>query len=589
MRRWGALAAALLTLLLRVGVDVLKPWPVLFLVDYGLSGKVVPNWLWPLISWLPGAARTDALISGCVLATIGLFLLSWAVGLAHAYATVSLGQRMVYDLAGQLFARLQQQSLRYHARQTIGDTLRRVTTDCGCVATIARDALFPVVSAVVSLTIMFVIMARVSPALTLLALAVVPYMMWVFRLYAQPMMDRSYAQQTVEGRIYSLVEQILSAMPVVQAFTREEANHRLLQRAHRDTVAAALHLTDAQLRFKILMGLGTALGTAAILWLGARRVLAGETTVGTILLFLSYLAALYTPMETVMYTSAILQGAAGSAARVWDVLDAPQEVADQPGAVPLRSVRGAVRFEDVTFGYEQDRPALRSISLDVAPGEVIAFVGPSGAGKSTLAGLVPRFHDPWKGRVLLDGHDVRRVQLRSLRQQIGLVLQEPFLFPQSIAANIAYGRPKATRAEIEAAARAARAHDFIERLPRGYATRVGERGATLSGGERQRLSIARALLTQAPILIFDEPTSALDGGTEERLLDALEHLLVGRTTLIIAHRLSTVRRAHRVVFLQDGRIVEAGPHAEMLARGGAYAAFCQYQFESEASVGRTSS
>jgi ATP-binding cassette, subfamily B, bacterial len=589
LRRWLPLLAVTLTMLVRIGLDVMKPWPLLFLVDYVLRGKVMPEAVARLVALLPGPATPDGLIGWCVGATVALFLLSWALGLGNAYANISLGQRMVYDLAADLFARLQLLSLRFHSSRSVGDNIRRVTADCTCVSVIAKDALLPILSAGVSLIVMFGIMWRLSPLLTLLALAVVPCMVGVFYRYAQPMLDRSYQQQEVEARMYSAVEQTLSGMPVVQAFGREPLNNRLLQQANRDSLSATLALTDVQLRFRIFMGLATAAGTAGILWLGTRQALAGEASVGTLLVFLSYLASLYAPVETVMYTSATIQSAAGSAARVWEVLEARQDVADTPGAVALPSVRGQVRFEDVTFGYRSNQPVLRGITLDVPPGESVALVGPSGAGKSTLVSLLPRFFDPWEGRVLLDGRDIREVQLKSLRNQVGLVLQEPFLFPQTIAANIAYGRPKATLGEIEAAARAARAHEFITRLPRGYDTLIGERGATLSGGERQRLSIARALLKNAPILILDEPTSALDAETEQLLLDALDRLLVGRTTFIIAHRLSTVRRATRIVFLHAGQVAEMGSHDELLARGGLYAAFHYLQFGAAAQRGNSSS
>jgi ATP-binding cassette subfamily B protein/subfamily B ATP-binding cassette protein MsbA len=576
--RWLPLVTVILTLLSRIALDVLKPWPMLFLVDYVLQTKVMPAWVTRLVESLPGPHSPNALIGWSVGATIVLFLLGWAVGLAQTCAGISLGQRMVYDLAADVFARLQQLSLRFHSRRSVGDNIRRVTADCVCIATILRDALLPAASSCVSLVVMFLILWRLSPALTLLALAVVPFMTLVFRHYAQPMLDGSYRQQEIEGRIYEVVEQTFSAMPAVQAFCREKLNEERFARATGGALAAALSLTRLQLNFKILMGLSTAAGTAAILWLGAKMALDGRFTIGGILLFLSYLGSLYAPLEAVMYSTSTVQGAAGSAQRVREILTAARDVEDKAGAIALPAVRGEVIFERVTFGYEHDRAVLRDVSLETKPGETIALVGVTGAGKSTLVSLIPRFFDPWRGRVLIDGHDLRDVTLASLREQVGIVLQEPFLFPLSIAENIAYGRPHATTGDIEAAARAARAHEFVARLPEGYRTVIGERGATLSVGQRQRLSIARALLKNAPILILDEPTSALDAETEQALLDALDPLTHGRTTFIIAHRLSTIRRAGRIVVLEAGRIIETGTHDELLSSKGAFARFHALQF-----------
>jgi ATP-binding cassette subfamily B protein/subfamily B ATP-binding cassette protein MsbA len=308
-----------------------------------------------------------------------------------------------------------------------------------------------------------------------------------------------------------------------------------------------------------------------VFWVGADQALSGTLSVGTILVFIAYLGSLYAPVHDVSHASGTINEALGSALRVVEVLDARAEVVDRVGARGLAGVRGAVAVEGVWFGYEPGRPVLRGVSFSAAPGEVVAVVGPTGAGKSTLVSLLPRFFDPDRGRVLLDGHDVRDVRLGDVRGSVSLVLQESFLFPFSVAENIAYGRPGASREEIVEVARAANAHEFVSRLPEGYDTVVGERGATLSGGERQRLAIARALLKDAPVLILDEPTSALDAETEAALLEALERLMVGRTTVVIAHRLSTIRGADQILVLRDGEIVERGGHDELLGSDGHYA------------------
>jgi ATP-binding cassette subfamily B protein/subfamily B ATP-binding cassette protein MsbA len=560
----------LAVLLVKIGFDLLKPWPMKVLVDYVLNGDPVPPRLAAALAWLPGAATREGLLAWCVLATLVLFLAGWALGVLGAFASIAFGQRMVFDLAADLFAHLQRMSLRFHARRSVGDLIRRVTGDCGFVSIIVKDALLPAFAAVFTLVSVFLVMWRIDWALTLLSMSVLPLMVVAFRAYARPMEQRARVQDDADGRVYEVVEQTLSAVPVVQAFGRADDADLRFGRATSDTLAATLAVTDVQLRFKILVSLATAVGTATILWVGTHRALDGAVTVGSMLVFLSYLGSLYEPLNTMMYSSSTLSEASGGAGRVFEILHADREVSDAPGAAPLPKVRGHLRLEGVTFGYDPDRPVLNDVTLEARPGETVAVIGPTGAGKSTLVGLIPRFFDPWAGRVTIDGHDVRDVQLASLRRQVSVVLQEPFLFPVSLAENIAYGRPDATREQVEAAATAANAHAFISRLPQGYDTIVGERGATLSGGERQRVSIARALLKDAPVLVLDEPTSALDGETEQLLLRALERLMEGRTTFIIAHRLSTIRNADRIVSLEGGRVVEQGTPADLLAAGGLY-------------------
>jgi ATP-binding cassette subfamily B protein/subfamily B ATP-binding cassette protein MsbA len=578
------MTAVLVLMLVQMVLMALTPWPIKVIVDNALGGHQLPAWLHAVFVWLPGPATRGALIWWSIAATIALFVLSWGAKLGLSWTSVRFGYRMSYDLASDLLEHLQRLSLRFHTRHGIGSLMRRVTGDSGCLATIVQEALLPTVTAVSSIAMMLSLMWLINPLLTAVALCVIPLMLLAFRLYASAMLARSYERQVAEAQVYQTIEQTLSGLHVIQAFGHEpQADDRFGADTDR-TLNATIALTWAQVRFKFLIGFAVALGAAGIFWLGGEEGMANKVTVGSLLVFLSYLNSLYQPLHDISYSNATVTEAAGSARRVLEVLDAPVELVDGPGAVRLDGVAGHVVLEGVWFGYEPGRPVLRGVSLEARPGEVVAVVGATGAGKSTLASLVPRFFDPDRGRVLLDGRDLRQLRLEQVRASVGLVLQESFLFPFSIAENIAFGRPGVGQEQIEAAARAANAHEFISRLPQGYATVVGERGATLSGGERQRIAIARALLKDAPVLVLDEPTSALDAATEASVLEALERLMAGRTTIIIAHRLSTISRAQRIIVLDHGRPVETGTHNQLLHRQSHYARLHERQHDQEAVI-----
>jgi ATP-binding cassette subfamily B protein/subfamily B ATP-binding cassette protein MsbA len=575
---WRGLSLVLLTMVIHIGLHVLRPWPLKFLLDDVLDKKRVPQQLQPILDVLPGPGGIQGLLLWVCISTVLLVLAATLIDMVCNLAAVTFGHHMVYDLGADLFAHLERLSLRFHSRQPVGDSVSRVTGDAYCIQTLINSVLLPLLQALLALIIMFVIMWCLEPTMTVLTLGVAPLLMLLMWVFARSMEERGRQERDLEGTMMATVEQALSALPAVQAFGREELEQERFRRYAAATVIAYRRSTWVNLSFKLLVGLVTAIGAAVIMWLGARYALEGKVSIGTIILFLSYLESLYEPLNALVYTGSTFQHAAGSASRVLEILDTPLDVCDRPGACDAQ-LQGLVRYENVTFGYEPGRPVLKGISFEARPGEVVAIVGPTGAGKTTLVNLLVRFFDPWSGRVTVDHEDIRHYRVRSLRQQVALVLQDPFIFPLSVAENISYGRLEATREEVVAAAAAANADNFIQRLPEGYDSVVGERGATLSGGEKQRLSIARAFLKDAPILILDEPTSAIDARTEALLLDALEQLMKNRMTFIIAHRLSTIRSANWILVLDHGEIVEQGRHAELIAKGGLYASLYRQQMD----------
>jgi ATP-binding cassette subfamily B protein/subfamily B ATP-binding cassette protein MsbA len=559
-----------------VGLEVLRPWPVKLLVDHVLAQSPPSGAGAGPLPWLPGAGSAHGLLAWVAAGTILIFFASTVIAMVQTRASVRLGQRMVYELGADLFLHLQRLSLLFHTRRAVGDTIARVTGDPYGLQTMVNGALLPLFQSLAMLAAMFVVMWRLEPTLTVLALGVVPFLGLAIRLLGKPMQERTRERRELEGQMMSVVHQALGALPVVQAFAREEAEHARFRDYATKTVTAYERSTRADMTFKLVVGLVTAVGSAGTMWLGAHYALEGRLSVGTILVFVSYLGSLYGPVNAIAYTAATLRYTAANAERVLEVLDTAPDVRDRPDARDVR-LQGHVRFEGVRFGYEPERPVVADVTLEARPGEVVAVVGPTGAGKSSLVSLLVRFFDPWEGRITLDGHDIRDLRLRSLRQQVAVVLQDPFILPLTVAENIAYGRPAASLDDIRAAAAAANADEFIRRLPRGYDTVIGEHGATLSGGEKQRLAIARALVKDAPVLVLDEPTSALDARTESLLLDALDRLMKGRTTLVIAHRLSTIRHADQIVVLEHGRIVEHGRHDALIALGGLYSALHREQ------------
>ena len=552
-------------------LELFKPWPIKVVIDHVLTGNPVP---WPLLSdWPP-----LWILAGACGGLVSIYFLLGGATALNNYTTIRIGQRMVNDLRRDLYSHLQRLSLSFHNRNQIGDLLYRVTADTLAIQTITMNGVLPVLSALVLLGGMFFVMARMDWDLTLLALSFVPVMAAVIVIVNRRIESAATRARRHQSEVYSVVQRGMSSVKIIQAFTKEEDEHKRFMSVSQRSLAADLHLYTLQSFYSWGVDIVIAAGSALVLWVGAQRVFSGSMTLGELVVFIAYLASLYEPINRIFQTYGLVQEARAGIKRVFEVPDVERELKDGQRVFADRCANGKLSFEGIHFEYSLGEPVLRQVDLQIEPGERIAIVGASGAGKSTLLSLVPRFYDPQRGRVKVDGVDVREFQLQSLRRQIAMVLQPPLIFPIDIRQNIAYGRPEASLEEIISAARFAHVDDFVRKFPRGYETVVGEQGATLSEGQKQRLTIARAILRNAPILILDEPTSSVDTETERLIMESLDTLMAGKTTLIIAHSLSTVRHVDRIIVLNQGEIVEQGTFAELARRKGPFAALYKTQF-----------
>ena len=545
--------------LVGIGLNLLKPWPFKIIVDNFLrAGSAIrPDW------------RTGVALLCLALVAIQLLwgIMNWITN----YLFVKIGLQALLKLRTDLYSYLQSLSLKYHDARRSTDSSFRVAYDSQSIQTIYNKGFTNIFGSAVTLIGTFVIMVQLDWQLTLLSLAIVPLIVGAIYIFAHRIRRESTSIQEQESAVLTQAQEGLSSIRMVHAFGREEFEVLQFHQQARQSLEANLRLTLTNVNSALVISTLMVTGTAAMYYVGTLHVLAGTLTLGSLLVFSAYLLMLYQPLEALTYTTWAMEGATAGAKRCFEILDRQDDVVDSPNAVAISSAKGAIAFQSVSFGYAQDRDVLRDVDLRIDPNQIVGLVGGTGAGKSTLLSLVPRFYDPNKGSITLDGRDLREITKKTLRTQIAIVLQDTLLFSTTVRENIAYGRPEATEEEIVDAARRAQADEFIRQLPHGYASLVGERGGHLSVGQRQRIGIARAFLKDAPVLLLDEPTSALDPTTESAIMDTIKELMRGRTTLIATHRLATIHGLDQIIVLEQGRIVEQGRGPELIARCGVYA------------------
>jgi len=566
---WQLLLAGLLVTGLGIGTELLKPWPLKVIIDTILGGQAPTSWIDQAILKLFENNKEILLLVLCI-GILGIYASTSSLNLVSKYLLVKVSLRVLTQVRCDLFRHLQRLSFRFHDRHRIGDSLYTLNTNIYALQGIFSDGFMPVLESSVTVIAMVAIMVQMDWELTLLSIATVPVQVLVTKYFADRIQQASSDFYSAEGSVSASAEGSLSSVRLVQAFAREEYEAEKFTRVCQQSYSSNLRLTMTQLWSGMVVSAVTAGTLGSVTYVGASHALGGHISTGELLVFLAYLQMLYTPLQTLSYSSWSVGWAVAGAQRVFDILDTPEDIKDAPGAMVLKRVHGAIEFHNVGFAYGLERPVFSHLSLTVTPGEMVAIVGTSGVGKTTLLSLILRFYDPTEGVIRLDGLDIRTIQLRSLRENISMVLQDPILLGTTIEENIAYGRLTSPFDEIVKASKAAGAHHFITRLSQGYKTEVGERGVRLSVGQRQRISIARAFLKDAPILILDEPTSALDMRTEAALVDSLERLMHGRTTFIVTHRLSLARKATKVVALNPGSLQVAQSVDELLRHGELY-------------------
>lgn len=578
---WKILTVAFIAVLGESLGELLEPWPLKIVFDSVLGSKKLPHWWMAILENLGFGESNIAVLQFAVVAVVVIAAIGAISSYTEKYLTTTVGQRVLHDLRCTLYHHAQRLSLSYHDRKRTGDLISRVTTDIDAIQAFISQALLGLIVNALTLAGMLAVMFYLNWRFTVISLSVTPILFGVVYSYTRRIKQASRAVRQKEGEVVSVAQEVFTSIRVVKAFAREDYEQQRFEQQSMETVETALKARNLKAKLVPLVQVTVAAGTSLVLWYGVRLVMTGAITAGSLLVFLLYLGKMYKPMRELSKMTDTVSKAAVGFERIGEVLETEHDVPDLPGARLAPGFKGAIEFDRVSFGYTDNCPVLNDVSFRIEPGQVAAFVGPTGAGKTTIASLVARFYDPLKGQVKIDGQDVRSYKQQSLRNQIGFVLQDTLLFRAPVWQNIAYGRPEASRDQIARAATLANAHEFIVRMPDGYDTIVGERGVTLSGGQRQRIALARSIIRDAPILILDEPTSNLDAEAEKLVLEALGRLMQGKTAIVIAHRLATIRRADVIFVLDHGAITEVGNHQQLLRDQGLYSRLHEIQLAGE--------